>query len=110
MTADSLEFNILCGHRPPLQLSQFSEGFSMLSITRVSTGPFEDSSLRPSCSCSAVNIDGPAGSGGGGAGTPGTGPNGPVSPGSGVQCSWMSKNPLRPVLFTIVRPTVDDSC
>ena len=33
-----------------MDVFQFSEGFSVLSITRISTGPFCDSNLRPSCS------------------------------------------------------------
>src|SRR5262245_26826254 len=33
---------------------QFSDGFSARSITRISTGPLCDSSLRPSCSRKAV--------------------------------------------------------
>ena len=37
----------------------------MLSITKTSTGPFRASSLRPSCSSSAVKIEGPDASGGG---------------------------------------------
>jgi hypothetical protein len=45
---------------------QFSEGFSAPSITKTSTGPLCDSSLRPSCSCTAVKIDGCESSGGSG--------------------------------------------
>ena len=38
---------------------QFSEGLLTESITSTSTGPFELSSLRPSCSSNAVNNEGP---------------------------------------------------
>jgi hypothetical protein len=44
--------------------NQFSEGFSARSITKTSTGPLCDSSLRPSCSCTAEKIDGCESSGG----------------------------------------------
>ena len=36
---------------------QFPAGFSMWSITNVSTGPFAGSSFRPSCPWTAVNIE-----------------------------------------------------
>ena len=42
---------------------QFSEGFSMLSMTMTSMGPLVDSSFSPSCSCTAVKMDGPEVSG-----------------------------------------------
>ena len=34
--------------------------FSTWSMTRISTGPLADSSFNPSCSFSAVKIEGPA--------------------------------------------------
>jgi hypothetical protein len=46
------------------RVASFQKARSMLSITRVSTGPFLDSSFRPSCSWSAVKIEGPVESGG----------------------------------------------
>src|SRR5205085_10804481 len=49
---------------------QSEQGFSAPSITTTSTAPREASSLRPSCSCSAVNSGGASGSIGG-PGTPG---------------------------------------
>jgi len=45
--------------------SQFSDGFSTRSITKISTGPFCDSSLNPSCSSRDLNNDGPCQSGAG---------------------------------------------
>lgn len=39
--------------------SQFSDGFSVPSTTIISTGPFVGCSFSPSCSCTAVNTDGP---------------------------------------------------
>jgi hypothetical protein len=38
--------------------SQFADGRSMWSMTMTSTGPFEGMSLSPSCSSSAVKIEG----------------------------------------------------
>jgi hypothetical protein len=37
---------------------QFPDGFSMLSMTMTSTGPFRDTSLNPNCSGKAVKIVG----------------------------------------------------
>ena len=39
---------------------QLSEGLLTPSTAKISTGPFADSSLNPSCSWNAVNIEGPS--------------------------------------------------
>ena len=72
---------------------QFSVGRSARSTTRTSTCCFPDSSLKPSCSRKAVNIDTASGSdGGGGAPAETTGT-------SGAQSIWNSgrSNKVRPV-------------
>jgi hypothetical protein len=45
-------FELVARHlgKPLEKGRQFSEGFSARSITKISTDPFCDSSLRPSCS------------------------------------------------------------
>src|SRR6187402_1331351 len=42
---------------------QFSDGRSSRSMTSVSVSVFDDSSFSPSCSCTALNTDGPVLSG-----------------------------------------------
>jgi hypothetical protein len=53
------------------QVDQFSVGLSTWSMTRISTGPFVDSSFSPSCSSSAIIIDGAAPGSAGLSGSPG---------------------------------------
>lgn len=72
----------------------------MLSMTRLSTGPLLGSSLRPSCSWSAVNIEGgPVGSEAGG---------GPLNAANVVpsleNSTRMSNRPVMPVLLILDGP------
>src|SRR5689334_17215184 len=80
-------------------------------MTSTSTGPLLETNRRPSCSCSAVKIDGPAGSADGrGASDPGGAPDGDAEGPLSVHCTLMSYNPgFISVLSTIGRPTCADS-
>ena len=85
-------------------------------MTIISTGPFCDSSFKPSCSWMAVNREGPLGSMGGSDGIPGGAPPGGAPPGgdwncpcSGVYSTLMSYFPVRLVLSSTVRPVKRES-
>jgi hypothetical protein len=52
--------HLISRSNPDVRRFQFSEGFSTLSITIISTGARPEYSLNPNCSRSAVNRDGAA--------------------------------------------------
>jgi len=85
---------------------QFSEGLSTRSMTSISTGPLADSSLRPSCSCSATKMEGPSAS----VEADSAEPPGGAATGLGVHSRPKLNSPVRPVLSMTVRSRMEESC
>lgn len=71
---------------------QFSVGCSTRSTTSTSIGPFCDPDFSPSCSCTAVKIEGPFGSIGGSGAAPGGGGPGGAPPRVASRMGRTSKN------------------
>src|ERR1019366_10560273 len=79
---------------------QFAAGSSACETTSISTGLFCETSLNPSCSCTAVNMDGPLDCSAASSGIGGS----PDLGRSSTQSILKSKTLVRPVLSRTGRP------